>query len=193
MKILFVYLDISSENKYPGYYSRGVGSLISIARGCGVLFDGLIAARVPSILTGGLNGRGPWRRLRALKRQGITLLMTTHYMDEAESLCDEIVIMNAGKVIEKGAPKDLVRRHIGRFTLEVPVNGGDVEGTIRASFEDSACRVERVGDRVYVYADRSEALTGGMQAVAAYDPILRPSTLEDVFLKLTGRELSQGA
>ena len=134
-----------------------------------------------------------WRRLRALKRQGITLLMTTHYMDEAESICDEIVIMNAGKVIEKGAPQDLVRRHIGCFTLEVSVNGGDAEGTIRASFEDPACRVERFGDRVYVYADRSETLTGGIEAVAAYDPILRPSTLEDVFLKLTGRELSQGA
>jgi lipooligosaccharide transport system ATP-binding protein len=134
-----------------------------------------------------------WRRLRALKRQGITLLMTTHYMDEAESVCDEIVIMNAGKVIERGAPQDLVNRHIGRFTLEVPVNGGDVEGRVRTSFEDSACRVERFGDRVYVHADRSETLTGGIEAVAAYDPILRPSTLEDVFLKLTGRDLSQGA
>ena len=86
-----------------------------------------------------------------------------------------------------------MRRHIGRFTLEVPVNGGDAEGAIRASFEDSACRVERFGDRIYVYADRSETLAGGIEAVAAYDPILRPSTLEDVFLKLTGRELSQGA
>ncbi len=134
-----------------------------------------------------------WRRLRALKRQGITLLMTTHYMDEAESICDQIVIMNAGKVIERGAPQDLVRRHIGRFTLEVPVNGGDAEGAIRAGFDGSACRIERFGDRVYVYADRSETLTGGIEAVAAYDPILRPSTLEDVFLKLTGRELSQDA
>ena len=134
-----------------------------------------------------------WRRLRALKRQGITLLMTTHYMAEAESLCDEIVIMNAGRIVEKGAPQDLVRRHIGRFTLEVPVNGDDAEGAIRANFGDPACRVERFGDRVYVYADRSEVLTGGIEAVAIYDPILRPSTLEDVFLKLTGRELSQGA
>ncbi len=131
-----------------------------------------------------------WRRLRALKRQGITLLMTTHYMDEAESLCDEIVIMNAGKIIERGAPQDLVRHHIGRFTLEVPVNGGDAEGAVRRGFDDSNCRVERYGDRVYVHADRSETLTGGIETVAAYDPILRPSTLEDVFLKLTGRELS---
>lgn len=134
-----------------------------------------------------------WRRLRALKRQGITLLLTTHYMDEAENLCDEIVIMNRGKVIGGGAPQDLVRRHIGRFTLEVPVNGGKAEREIRAGFDGSACRIERLGDRIYVYADRSESLTGGIEALAAFDPVLRPSTLEDVFLKLTGRELSQDA
>lgn len=134
-----------------------------------------------------------WRRLRALKRQGITLLMTTHYMDEAESLCDEIVIMNAGRIIERGAPQDLVRRHIGRFTLEVPVNGGDAEGAIHEGFKGSPCRIERFGDRIYVHGDRSETLTGGIEAVAAYHPVLRPSTLEDVFLKLTGRELSQDA
>jgi lipooligosaccharide transport system ATP-binding protein len=134
-----------------------------------------------------------WRRLRALRRQGITLLMTTHYMEEAESICDEIVIMNDGKIVEGGAPQELVKQHIGRFTLEVTVNGDDAEGAIRSGFDDSACRIERYGDRIYVYADESETLTGGIEAVAAFDPILRPSTLEDVFLKLTGRELSQNA
>ncbi len=134
-----------------------------------------------------------WRRLRALKRQGITLLLTTHYMAEAENLCDEIVIMNRGKVIGRGAPQDLVRRHIGRFTLEVPVNGGAAEREIRAGFAGSACKIEQFGDRIYVHADRSETLTGGIEALAAYDPVLRPSTLEDVFLKLTGRDLSHDA
>ncbi len=134
-----------------------------------------------------------WRRLRALKRQGITLLLTTHYMAEAENLCDEIVIMNRGKVIGTGAPRDLVRRHIGRFTLEVPVNGGTAEREVRAGFDGSSCRIERFGDRMYVHADRSETLTGGIEALAGYEPVLRPSTLEDVFLKLTGRELSQDA
>ena len=134
-----------------------------------------------------------WRRLRALRRQGITLLMTTHNMEEAESICDEIVIMNDGKIIEGGAPQELVKEHIGRFTLEVTVNGDDAEGAIRSGFDDSACSIERYGDRIYVYADESETLTGGIEAVAAFDPTLRPSTLEDVFLKLTGRGLSQNA
>ena len=134
-----------------------------------------------------------WRRLRALRRQGITLLLTTHYMEEAESLCDEIVIMNDGKVIERGAPKDLVNRHIGRFTLEMTVNGDDEEGAVRSGFGDSACRIERYGDRMYVYAERSETLTGGLETIAALDPVLRPSTLEDVFLELTGRGLSENA
>ena len=72
-------------------------------------------------------------RLIAAAERGVTVFVTTHYMDEAESICDEIVIMNAGKIIERGAPQDLVRRHIGRFTLEVPVNGGDAEGAIVAT------------------------------------------------------------
>jgi len=134
-----------------------------------------------------------WRRLRALRRQGITLLLTTHYMEEAESICDEIVIMNDGKIIERGTPQELVTRHIGRFTLEVTVNGDDAEGAVRSGFDDSACRIERYGDRMYVYAERSETLTGGIETVAAFDPVLRPSTLEDVFLKLTGRGLSENA
>jgi lipooligosaccharide transport system ATP-binding protein len=134
-----------------------------------------------------------WRRLRALRRQGITLLLTTHYMEEAESICDEIVIMNDGKIIERGAPQELVNRHIGRFTLEVTVNGDDAEGAVRSGFDESACRIERYGDRMYVYAERSETLTGGIETIAALDPVLRPSTLEDVFLKLTGRGLSENA
>jgi lipooligosaccharide transport system ATP-binding protein len=134
-----------------------------------------------------------WRRLRALRRQGITLLMTTHYMEEAESICDEIVIMNDGKIIERGAPQELVTRHIGRFTLEVAVNGDDTEREVRSGFDESACRIERYGDRMYVYAESSETLTGGIEAVAGLDPILRPSTLEDVFLELTGRGLSENA
>ncbi len=134
-----------------------------------------------------------WRRLRALKRQGITLLVTTHYMEEAENICDEIVIMNAGKILERGTPQELVSRHIGRFTLEIPADGGTAMERIRADFADDQCRVERFGDRIYVHAATSEALTSRIDSVAALEPILRPSTLEDVFLKLTGRDLTHGA
>jgi lipooligosaccharide transport system ATP-binding protein len=134
-----------------------------------------------------------WQRLRALKRQGITLLLTTQYMDEAEKLCDEIVIMNNGKIIERGAPPALIKRHIGRFTLEVTVNDNEAAAAVRSDFDDPVCRVERFGDRIYVYADDSETLAGRIDSVAVFDPILRPSTLEDVFLKLTGHDLSGGA
>jgi len=134
-----------------------------------------------------------WHRLRALKRQGITLLLTTHYMDEAENLCDEIVIMNSGKILERGHPVDLVKRYIGHFTLEIPVEGKDAEETIKTESDDPACTVERFGDRIYVHAEASETLTRRIEAAARFDPVLRPSTLEDVFLRLTGRELSGGA
>ena len=134
-----------------------------------------------------------WQRLRALKRQGITLLLTTHYMEEAQNLCDEIVIMNEGKILERGVPQELIRRHIGRFTLEFRGDGAGAAREIRAGFEKAACRIESVGDRIYVHADDSAALTGQMETVARFDPVLRPSTLEDVFLKLTGRDLSHSA
>jgi lipooligosaccharide transport system ATP-binding protein len=134
-----------------------------------------------------------WQRLRALKRQGITLLLTTHYMDEAENLCDDIVIMNQGKILERGHPVDLVKRYIGGFTLEIPVDGEGAEEVVRAGFDDPECTVERFGDRIYVHAEESDTLTRRMGAVARFEPVLRPSSLEDVFLRLTGRELTGGA
>jgi len=134
-----------------------------------------------------------WQRLRALKRQGITLLLTTHYMEEAQNLCDEIVIMNEGRILERGTPHALVAQHIGRFTLEIAVDGTGAEEVVKNGFDDPACRVEQFGDRIYVRSDESEALTSRIDSVAAFEPVMRPSTLEDVFLKLTGRDLSQGA
>ncbi len=130
-----------------------------------------------------------WQRLRALKRQGITLILTTHYMDEAENICDELVIMNAGKIIERGVAKALVERYIGRYTLEITVNGKNAAATM-AGFSDPRFKVERFGDRIYIHAAEREILSERIEAVAAFEPILRSSTLEDVFLKLTGRDLS---
>ncbi len=134
-----------------------------------------------------------WQRLRKLRRQGITLLITTHYMEEAENLCEEIVIMNRGKIIVRGAPPAMISEHIGRFTLEINVNGNDTESAVRRIFDGKPCRIERFGDRIYVHSDESEPLTESLREVADFEPIMRPSTLEDVFLKLTGRELSIGA
>jgi len=131
-----------------------------------------------------------WQRLRALKREGITLLLTTHYMDEAENLCDEIVIMNQGRILERGHPVDLVHRFVGRFTLEVPADGADTEEKIRAAFGEPGCTVERFGDRIYVHAGDSDTLTQRIAAAAPYEPVLRPSSREDVCLRLTGRDLA---
>jgi len=134
-----------------------------------------------------------WQRMRTLKKQGITLLITTHYMDEAEHLCDEIVIMDDGKIIERGSPADLVQRHIGRFTVEADADRGGAGRLVEENFGGDHCRVERFGDRFYINADDSAALTASIEAISELNPTLRPSTLEDVFLKLTGRELSRGA
>ena len=134
-----------------------------------------------------------WQRLRALKRQGITLLVTTHYMEEAENLCDEIVIMNQGRILERGHPADLVTRYIGRFTLEIPLDGKNSEEEIRAEFDGPDFTLERFGDRFYVHAAESESLTRRIASATRYQAVLRPSCLEDVFLRLTGRDLAGGA
>jgi len=112
-------------------------------------------------------------------------LLTTHNMDEAEKLCDEIVIMNLGRIIERGQPQELIKKYIGSFTLEVSATGDGAEAAVRSNYDCPSCKVERFGDRVYVYADQSENLTNRIDAVQQYVPVLRPSTLEDVFLKRT--------
>lgn len=134
-----------------------------------------------------------WQRMRELKRSGITLLVTTHYMEEAQNLCDEIVVMNSGEIIEQGSPKDMIKRHIGRYTLEIVADNGEASEIVNKVFSGTNCRVERFGDRIYVNSDSSEPLTKGLEPLSELNPSLRPASLEDVFMKLTGRDLAPGA
>lgn len=134
-----------------------------------------------------------WQRMRELKRSGITFLVTTHYMEEAENLCDEIVVMNSGEIIEQGSPRTLIDKHIGRFTLEVAADANGTEELVNRVFAGADCRVERFGDKIYINSTTSEPLTSRLEALSSLNPIMRPATLEDVFLKLTGRDLAAGA
>jgi lipooligosaccharide transport system ATP-binding protein len=127
-----------------------------------------------------------WARLRALREQGRTLLLTTHYMDEAERLCDELVIIDHGRILERGSPAELIRRHVEPEVLEVR---GPAE-RVRAVL-DPACgaRVEEIGDIHYCYTRDARALLASLEQHADLIFLHRPSNLEDVFLKLTGHEL----
>jgi lipooligosaccharide transport system ATP-binding protein len=136
-----------------------------------------------------------WDRLYTLKRRGATLVLTTHYMDEAEQLCDRLVIMDGGRIAAEGSPRELIERHSTREVLELrfPELAGEErrDGQIDAVLDDLGDRIEHLAERVILYTDDGEAA-----AVAVHDRGLRPdsflvrrSTLEDVFLRLTGRSL----
>lgn len=129
-----------------------------------------------------------WRRLDELKARGLTTLLTTHYMDEAQRLCDRLVIMDQGKILVEGAPRDLIRQHVGDSVIEVVAA---CEGLRRMILERGLPH-EDLGQRLVIYSGNGEALYRELLAEHCREGcMLRPATLEDVFLRLTGRELRE--
>ncbi|MBX3474045.1 MAG: ATP-binding cassette domain-containing protein [Planctomycetes bacterium] len=135
-----------------------------------------------------------WDRLRDLKRKNATLILTTHYMDEAEQLCDRLVIMDKGKIVAQGAPKALIREHVSSHVVEIGVSTqtgarSASEGVI-GELTTLAKRHEQHHDRLLLYVDNGEeVVTRAAQLLPDAETLLRRSTLEDVFLKITGRGL----
>jgi len=127
-----------------------------------------------------------WQGLRRLINQGKTLLLTTHFMDEAERLCDMISIIDRGRIIAEGSPRELITRHIEPHVVEVFGEGLD-------AWEGCASRLcrrcERAGETLFCYADDPKVVTDALEARAGLRYLHRPANLEDVFLKLTGRNL----
>ena len=128
-----------------------------------------------------------WDRLKRLLGQGKTILLTTHFMDEAERLCDRLIIMDHGKVITQGAPRELVAQHIEPQVVEVYGDGLNywLEQFARAR----AKRIEITGETAFCYGEGLEPLLKNLQTQTVLRYLHRPANLEDVFLKLTGREL----
>jgi lipooligosaccharide transport system ATP-binding protein len=131
-----------------------------------------------------------WDRLFRLKQQGVTLVITTHYMDEAEQLCDRLVVMDRGVIAAEGSPLQLIREHSTREVAELRFPVGDHDATAE-KIADLGSRVEVLPDRILVYSDDGEQVLEevhdrGLRPIAT---LVRRSTLEDVFLRLTGRTL----
>jgi lipooligosaccharide transport system ATP-binding protein len=131
-----------------------------------------------------------WDRLYRLKQRGTTLVLTTHYMDEAEQLCDRLVVMDKARIVAEGSPRELIDRYATREVTEMRFPAG-VQDSLDGQLDGLADRIEWLPDRVLLYANDGEAV-----AVAAHERGLQPetvlvrrSTLEDVFLRLTGRTL----
>lgn len=125
-----------------------------------------------------------WAKLRALKQHGVTLILCTHYMEEAQQLCDRLVILNEGEVLAQGSPKELIRRFSAPFVLETTAE----EARRGEGFSGEVHR-EAYGDKIYFYADSPAPLEKVAEDLSG-DFSIRPAHLEDVFLKLTGRELN---
>jgi len=131
-----------------------------------------------------------WDRLYRLKQAGTTLVLTTHYMDEAEQLCDRLVVMDGGRIVAEGRPADLIRRYSTREVLELRFPPGDPDVDLSA-LGATVARVERLPDRVLLYTDSADAALARLEGAGLHptSSLTRRSTLEDVFLRLTGRQL----
>lgn len=131
-----------------------------------------------------------WDRLYRLKQRGATLVITTHYMDEAEQLCDRLVVMDHGKIIAEGSPRDLIREHSPREVVELRFPVGAQDAAVKA-INGLAKRTEALPDRVLLYTDDADYITSEIHKLGLNPEsvVERRSTLEDVFLRLTGRTL----
>jgi lipooligosaccharide transport system ATP-binding protein len=131
-----------------------------------------------------------WDRLFRLKQAGVTLIITTHYMDEAEQLCDRLVVMDAGRIVACGTPSELISTYATREVLELRFAAGAQEDAL-PKVRDLADRIEELPDRLLLYtADGEDTLAAAYEAgVRPVSSLVRRSTLEDVFLRLTGRTL----
>jgi lipooligosaccharide transport system ATP-binding protein len=128
-----------------------------------------------------------WDEVRSLRKRGVTIILTTHYMDEAAVLCDRILLMDNGKIIEQGKPSELIKKHVGADVLEVD-NDEKLVQTLKTEFPDA--QIETFGDRIHVFTMQPH---GVFERFLEKNPLtnvtIRNADLEDVFLKLTGRRL----
>ncbi len=131
-----------------------------------------------------------WDRLFRLKQQGVTLVLTTHYMDEAEQLCDRLVVMDGGRIVAEGSPRELIMQHSTREVAELRFGVGEHEAHAD-EVADLAERIEILPDRLLLYTADGDATLAKVheRGLAPTSVLVRRSTLEDVFLRLTGRTL----
>ena len=184
----FVQLSAKAGDKVSSL-SGGMKRRLTIARG--LIND-------PSILlldepTTGLDPQARhtlWDRLFRLKELGTTLVVTTHFMDEAEQLCDRLIVIDAGVIMAHGSPQELIRAHSTREVLELRF-GSRRNAEVIGSLEDMAERLEVLPDRILLYAHDGEEALGEVhrRGLSPVTSLVRRSSLEDVFLRLTGRSL----
>jgi lipooligosaccharide transport system ATP-binding protein len=130
-----------------------------------------------------------WDKLRQLRTQGTTILLTTHYMEEAFQICDRVLIMDKGKKVQENSPQRLLKENIEAYVMEVPVGNGTP--AIREADLPEGVRLDRTEGTVRLYSNDIDRLKSVGEKLSSDHYYLRQSTLEDVFLKATGRMLNE--
>lgn len=176
----------------PGELSGGMKRRLSLARSL-VNDPRLLLLDEP---TTGLDPQARhlmWERLQLLLQQGKSILLTTHFMDEAERLCSRLLVLDHGKKIAEGKPRDLIAQHLEPDVVEVYGQGALAlaEGADHASLRALAARVEVSGETVFFYTQDAKPLLAALDAVGGLRTLHRPANLEDLFLKLTGRQIRE--
>lgn len=185
----FASLSQKAQTK-PGELSGGMRRRLSLARAL-VNDPRLLLLDEP---TTGLDPQARhlmWERLQALLQQGKSILLTTHFMDEAERLCSRLLVLDHGKKIAEGKPRDLIAQHLEPDVVEV--YGTDALALVNTDLKALAARVEVSGETVFFYTRDAKPLLHALQAYPHLRTLHRPANLEDLFLKLTGRQIREEA
>jgi lipooligosaccharide transport system ATP-binding protein len=180
----------SKANAKPGELSGGMKRRLSLARAL-VNNPKLLLLDEP---TTGLDPQARhlmWERLQLLLQQGKSILLTTHFMDEAERLCSRLLVLDHGKKIAEGAPRDLIAQHLEPDVVEV--YGQGALGLVETPLAALAARVEVSGETVFFYTHNAHDLIEALSAHPQLRTLHRPANLEDLFLKLTGRQIREDA
>jgi lipooligosaccharide transport system ATP-binding protein len=128
-----------------------------------------------------------WDKLRALKKQGVTVVLTSHYLDEVEKLCDRLVVMDYGKILVEGSPSQVIREYVGSGIVEA-----EKDPELIRCLEMKEANYEVIGELVHIYTDNPKQIAEYLTMECSISKLsARPATLEDVFLKLTGRRLRE--
>ncbi len=180
----------SKANAKPGELSGGMKRRLSLARAL-VNNPRLLLLDEP---TTGLDPQARhlmWERLQLLLQEGKSILLTTHFMDEAERLCSRLLVLDHGKKIAEGRPRDLIAQHLEPDVVEV--FGAGALALVDSSLKPLAARVEVSGETVFFYTQDAEPLLKSLSAYPQLRTLHRPANLEDLFLKLTGRQIREDA
>ncbi len=180
----------SKANGKPGELSGGMKRRLSLARAL-VNDPRLLLLDEP---TTGLDPQARhlmWERLQLLLQEGKSILLTTHFMDEAERLCTRLLVLDHGKKIAEGAPRDLISEHLEPDVVEV--YGAGALALVDSELKTLAARVEVSGETVFFYTRDAKPLLQALTAYPQLRTLHRPANLEDLFLKLTGRQIREEA